>query len=485
MKRLYIVLAIGTALSIAGCAGLGGIGSDARPRDVATLDSAAALADAPAGTWPRQDWWLRWPDPQLHQLIDEALHNQPSLAAAAARVRAAQAAVDGAHANTLPQVDASADVLYQRFTERGQIPPPLAGSFRSNSTVQLNFSYGLDFWGRNRAALASAVSSAQAEAAEAEAVRLLLATAIAKSYVELHRLYALQEVLQRALAQRQNILELTAQRVAAGLDTRVQLKQAETQLPAVRGQLAELQEATAATRHALASLAGAGPDRGLKIAPPQLGASTATGLPAQLPANLLGRRPDIVAARWRVEAALHATDAARAEFYPNIDLVAFAGFSSLGLDQLARSGSEIYGIGPALRLPIFNGGALRANLRGEYAAYDAAVAAYDGALLTALREVADQVSAERWLQVQQREQATALDAAEQALALATQRYQAGLGDYLTVLNTETAVLDQRRLGAELDARAIQAQIDLINALGGGFTERTTAQPTGDATRRPS
>jgi NodT family efflux transporter outer membrane factor (OMF) lipoprotein len=189
-----------------------------------------------------------------------------------------------------------------------------------------------------------------------------------------------------------------------------------------------------------------------------------------LPADLLGRRADITAARWRIEAATSDMKSAKAQFYPNINLSAFVGLQSIGLDKLLKSGSEQYGAGPAIRLPIFDSGRLRANLRMKAADVDAAVESYNGAVLDAVHDVADQLASVRSVARQQTEQTKAQAAAESAYDLATQRYKAGLGTYLTVLNAESSVLNQRRLAADLKARAIDTQIALIRSLGGGYSD---------------
>ena len=196
-------------------------------------------------------------------------------------------------------------------------------------------------------------------------------------------------------------------------------------------------------------------------------------LPAVLPADLLARRPDITAARWRIEAAGQDMKSAKAAFYPNINLTAFAGLSSIGLDHLVKSASEQYGVGPALHLPIFDAGRLRANLRVKTADLDAAVESYNAAVLEAVHEAADPISSLRAIERQQAEQAQAQTAAESAHDLALQRYRAGLSTYLTVLNAEAGVLNQRRQAVDLKARALDAQVALIKALGGGTAPDTT------------
>lgn len=480
-------LAVLSALlaSVAGCAGYRDIQASQAPRPIDTFAAADTLAAAqPAAAtafeWPAEQWWTAFGDAQLNALIDEALAYGPSLDAAAARVRSAQAFTGTARSALYPYIDGTANLQYVHLSENWEFPPPFGGSTVWDNQIKIGASYELDFWGRNRNAVKAAVSAEQAALAEQQSARLVLTSAVAKTYVELQRLYMQRDVAEQTLQQRDRIFALTRQRVDAGVDSQAELRQAEAQLPALRGQIAQLDEAIGAARNALAALLGAGPDRGLRIERPQLAhAPAATArLPADLPLNLLGRRPDIVAARWRVEAAERDTDVAKAQFYPNVNLTAFVGTYSIGIDNISANGSDMYSIGPAIQVPIFAGGKLRANLKSKYAAYDSAVAAYDQALTDALRDVADQLNALKWLEVRQREQRAALAVARNAQDLQTQRYQAGLGNYLSVLSAETLVSAQEQLGAELDARALDLQVNLIKALGGGFDAQ--ARPAGDA-----
>lgn len=352
------------------------------------------------------------------------------------------------------------------------VPDAVAGSFKASGDIELRGSYELDFWGRNRAAVAASRSREQAAAAEAASTRLLLASSVVKAYMQLAQLQAFRQIGDNALQQRLRILELTQQRVDAGLDTQVELKQAQMQVPLTRAGLAWLDENIGNSRHALAALLGAGPDRALGVDAklPAGDLALVARAPADLPVELLGHRPDIVAARWQVEAALRDTDVGKAEFYPNVNLAAFVGYSSIGLDKLVRGDSVTYGGGPAISLPIFDGGRLRANLKRDYAEYDRAVANYDTTLIAALRDVADQLNSYRALQPQIDEQRAALEAASGALDLALQRYRAGLGNYLTVLNAETAVFTQQLYQTQLQTRAQTLRVELARAFGGGYVD---------------
>jgi NodT family efflux transporter outer membrane factor (OMF) lipoprotein len=234
--------------------------------------------------------------------------------------------------------------------------------------------------------------------------------------------------------------------------------------------VAAVDEEIAQTRNRLAALLGAGPDRGTSIARPASVHLKVFGLPEQLAAELLGRRPDVVAARWRAEAAAKRIGAARAQFYPNINLAAYIGQQALYANLLWKASSQIGSVGPAVSLPIFEGGRLRAQYRGAQADYDDAVAAYDTTLVQALQQVADAAASERALSVRLKESRAALEADEEAYKLTRMRYEGGLSNYQSVLLAEDAVLQARLTVADLDARAFTLDVQLVQALGGGYTQ---------------
>ena len=472
LTTLALALASSVVLTLAGCASSAGIAPTARVQAPAGIPADAAISPdiAPALA---ADWWRAFGDGVLNDLIARALADNPGLKVAQARLARADAAAAGAQAHAGPQVNGALDVTRQRFSATSIYPPPLGGSVRTLGSAQLAASWEIDFFGRHRAAIEAAVGSQRAARADADAARVLLASNVARSYVQLARLVAQRDVAQRSLKQRDDVLAHIRQRVQGGLDTTVEQRQGEGALPESRQQIEALDEQIALARHALAALTVQAPDALDTLSPP-LASVQALPLPAAVPADLLGRRADIAAARWRIEAATSDTASAKAQFYPNINLTAFAGLASIGLANLVKSGSEQYGVGPALRLPIFDSGRLRANLRGKTADVDAAIASYNTAVIDAVHDVADQISSLRGVARQQAEQGQAASAAESAYDLATQRYRAGLGTYVTVLNAETAVLTQRRLAADLKGRALESQIALIRALGGGYVSADTA-----------
>ncbi len=462
---------LSAALLLAGCASPG-----EPPPARALRDAQAQGATGTATPWPAARWWSVYGDAGLDRLVDQALGGQPSLQATQARLQQARAAVDVAGAARQPQLTGAVDLSHQRFTENGLIPPPLAGATRWNNSAQVNASWEIDLFGRQRATLAAAIGQLRAAQADTQAARVLLAGNVAAGYFNLARLVETREVAAQSQKQREQVLALVRQRITAGLDTRVELRQAEGLIAQSRVEMESLDEAIARARHALAELAGQGP-QALDALSPTLAAVQPRPVPAALPADLLGRRADLVAQRWRVEAATRDVAVARAQFYPNVNLVAFAGLSSLGLNNLIDAGSLTYGAGPAVRLPLFDGGRLRANLGARQAEVDAAVEAYNGALLRALREVADELASLQSLDRQQQAQDEATAAADAAYDLALQRYQAGLGNFLTVLTAQTNVLAQRRAGTDLKGRHLASEVALARALGGGYEAGADAPPT--------
>jgi NodT family efflux transporter outer membrane factor (OMF) lipoprotein len=454
------------AVLLTGCATPG----EPTPRLAETAPAAVGLGEAASPAAPAR-WWATLGDEQLARLVDQALRDQPSLAVAQARVAKARAAAQITEAADGPQAQLTVEASRQRYTENGLVPPPIAGSMRNTGTVQAGFSWAPDWYGQQAAALASSLGQAQAAQADAAVAANALATQVARSYIGLARLVAQREVAQRALAQRDELRNLTQQRVSAGLDTQVELVQADSALPDTRAQIEALDEQITLARHQLAALTAQAPNA-LDALTPTIDRLAVQALPATLGADLLARRPDVAAARWRVEATTQDVKVARTQFYPNINLTAFIGFNAIGLDQVLEAGSRQFGVTPALHLPLFDGGRLRAQLKGREADVNAAVAQYNATVIDAVREASDAISSLQSLARQRKEQGDALAGAQKAYDLALQRYRAGIGSYLIVLNTESQWLAQRRQAVDLRACEIDTGVALLKALGGGWADDT-------------
>jgi len=470
-SKVYPAAVLAVAVVLSACASTHGLAPQSSITKPDALQTSATLANTSVSTdaWPQSQWWTQFQDPQLDQLIAEGLAGSPTMRVAEARTRAALAQARGAQATTRPQLDAKGSATRERFPEHSLIPPPYGGSWDTFSDLQATLNWEVDFWGKNRAAYQQALGEARAAELDSRAARLTLSANIAHAYVQLERAYLQLDVAQATLKQREQIFKLTQDRNAAGVDSKLELRQAESALPAAREQIAQLQEAIELARNQLAALVGKGPDRGQAIWRPAANALTAVGIPSTVPSELLGRRPDILAQRWRVEAAQHGIESAKAQFYPNVNLSAFVGFQTLGAGSLITAGNREIGAGPAITLPLFDGGRRRGNLAARDSEYDIAVEQYNQAVADGLREVVDQLASFRSVDEQRTQQREGLATAQDAYDLATLRYREGVGNYLQVLTTETQLLTQRSLEADLRARSLDLSINLARALGGGNT----------------
>jgi NodT family efflux transporter outer membrane factor (OMF) lipoprotein len=434
----------------------------------AEFASAKSIAGSQA-SWPADGWWVRFGDPQLSRMMDEALIGSPDLEAAAARLRSAEGFAQRAGAALKPTVDAFAQPEFARQSQNQAMPASaIPNGWNSNGSMGLSLSFDLDLWGKNRAAFRHANADADAAGFEFQEARLALTTGIAATYADLAALYAQRDTLESALDIRSQTAALVRRRVEAGLDTDAELKQANARIAQARADLDATDEAIALTKNALAALIGAGPDRALTIERPAIAKLQAQGVPANAGVDLIGRRPDIAAARARVEGAGDRIKEAKAAFYPNVNLSALIGLSSFGLGNLLSSGSGFGSVSPAVSLPLFHGGALQGQYRGRRGQYDEAVALYDRQVIEALRETADAVTSQKMLASRLASSRSALADFEEANRLARQRYEHGLSTYLDVLSAEEGVLGARLDVAQLEARAFTLEVQLIRALGGGF-----------------
>ena len=466
--------ALAASLLLASCAAVPDLGPKPGLRAPATVAADRSLP-AGAAAWPGDGWWTGYGDPQLTALIEEGLRGSPDVVAAAARFRKAAGYAQQAGAALLPTLDVEGKASFDKQSYNNGFPAEFVPhGWLDTGRVAANLSFDLDLWGRNRAALAAATSDARAAEIDAQQARLMLTTGIANAYADLARLYAERDIQQGALDIRLATQKLVTDRVKIGLDTRGDQRQAESGVSASRADLSAADEALALRRNEIAALLGAGPDRGLAIARPVIAGLAPRALPAGVTTDLIGRRPDIAAARVRTEAMASRIKVARADFFPAISLDALVGFQSLGLDKLVKSGSTYGSVGPAFSLPIFHGGALSGQYRGARASYDEAVADYDKTVVDAYREVADAVTSQRMLGRRLTDARAALASSEEAYAIARKRYEGGLSTFLDVLTAEERLLQARRSVAALDSRAFALDVALIRALGGGFA---AAQPT--------
>ncbi len=460
------VTALCAALFLAGCASQGPdhpAYTQLKAQDTGLSEQAQTLVS--------EQWWKDLGDPQLDRLIATALEGNPSVAASHARFDKAAALAKASSTATDIHGSVSASGTRQHYTENGMIPAPLAGHTYNSADIQAGLSWTPDFFGRYAAELEAALGQARAAKADSAAAANQIAEKVGRSYVTLARLLAQREVAERTLNQRKALLDLSQQRTRQGLDSQVELTQAEAGLPDASTQIEMLNEQITLARRTIAVLCAQAPDAQNDLRP-DLNVLKVGQVPSVLGADLLGRRPDVVAARWRVESATHGIDSARADFYPDINLTAFIGLDAIGFGNLLKGSSRQMGVSPALRLPIFEGERLRAQLRGKQADLDAAIAQYNGVVLDAVKTAGDAIASVQSLERQQKLQGESLNKAERAYDFAVQRYKAGLANQIVVLNTESQVITQRRLSVDLRARELDTRIALMSALGGGWQDDT-------------
>lgn len=475
------VAAAVAALALAGCANYFGIKSDKQIAPASQFETAQSLP-AEGGKWPSLDWAAQFGDPQLPKLIDEALAGNPSIAQAQARIAKASSYIESSRSTLMPRVDAKYTWNRQLYSSNALFPPPLGGQWYSENNALASASWDLDLWGKNRERLHAAVSQEKAAEADMQQARVTLASSIARTYNSLAQLYALRDIAQREIANRQTVGKITDGRVSAGLDTNVERQTARGNIATTQASLSDLEGQITTVRYQLAALLGKGPDRGLQIAQPVLNPGGAVALPDNLPADLVSRRPDIVAARWQVEAAMHDAKEAKAEFYPDVNLAAGFGFDAFGWGKFLNFASRQAQFSPAIHLPIFDGGALRAQLKGRYADFDLSVANYNQTLIGAMNDVATQVASIRAVDRQMDDARHALDASTRAYDLAVIRYKAGLSPQLQVLNADSNRLASEQTVTNLKMRRRDMQFALINALGGGFDATGTRLAAPDTDR---
>lgn len=418
-------------------------------------------------------WWDSFQDPQLDRLMREGLKDSPTLLQARARLGEALAQTQSARSKLLPSANLDASALYQRAPENYLVPPPLAGHTFWMGQAGASLGWDLDFWGQQAEAVHRAQALAQSAQYDVDNARLMLAGAIAQAYVELYRDYALVDIAQRSEAQRQSIIDITRRRVSAGLDTRLELRQAEGQLPQARVARDQAQAAADLSIHQLATLTGQGAESYASIKRPTITVDAALPVPTTLPINLLARRPDVLSARLNVQAADAQRLADKAAFYPDVNLRAIAGIGAFGMNNLVQWSARGYGAGPLISLPLFDGGRLRAQYLGSEARLDGAIAGYNDTVLHAVQQASDQLTRLDALARERVDQQQTLNADEAAYSLAEERYKAGLASYLTVLNAETQVLTARQTMVDILANEAVARVTLLLAVGGSFDPHTS------------
>lgn len=467
-------------LLAAGCS----VGPDyVRPAIVAPAaykEATAWRAAQPRDDALRGNWWAIYADAELDALMGQVNVSNYTLHAAQAQFRQANAVLESARAAWFPSL--TGGVSETRSRPSGTTGP-VVGVTTSKRTIfssPLNLSWEADLWGKVERNIESGVATAQASAADLENIRLSLQATLAQNYFQLRVLDAQKQLLEAMIAAYVKSLELTTNRYTAGVVSKSDVAQAQTQLKSTEAQALDLGVLRAQLEHAIAILLGKAPAEfsiqaaALTAAPPPV--------PIGLPAELLERRPDIAAAERRVAAANAQIGVAAAAFYPAATLSAAYGAQSATTAQWFTLPSRFWSVGPALALTLFDAGRRQAVGDQALAVYDAAVANYRAAVLTGFREVEDNLVALRILEQEAELQAAAVNAAEQSLAYALNQYKAGIVTYLQVVTAQASALANQRAAVDVLGRRMSASVQLVKALGGGW-EAAALPAAGDLTHR--
>lgn len=469
ITRFMLAPLAASILLTAGCVNYAGINHQGQLLSIDQASSNSLKDTLPPANWPRADWWSSLGDPRLGALIEEAYASNPDLQEVSARVAKANAFLDLRDAERYPEMDASAGVTRGRLSKFEDYSGEGHKYFTARN-LAVNFNYTFDLWGGQRAAWESALNSAMAAEVDLQSSKLILTVNVVKAYNQLAYAWQVSELNRRDLERLSKLVELSDSRYNSGLDNLSQLKQVQSLKARSESTLIGALDDIEIARLQLSVLVGKGVDRAQGIERPSTLQASAVALPAQLPAQLLGRRPDIVAARWRVEAENKNVDAVKTTFYPNINLVAAAGTHALSGDAIFASVSKFWNIAPTISLPIFDAGRLRSDLKAGNAELDVSIAHYNQVLTSALHEVAISVTQLRSFEQQIMVQQDACAIAQSSYELSQSRYKAGEDTFLDALNIEQQLIQDEMRLAYLNSKHVDSSISLMAALGGGFQE---------------
>ncbi len=469
--RQSILLILFGFLALTGCVNYSGLNTHAKPYDATTLSKSqdykpTTLTSTPTTQPTTNDWWLRFQDPQLNQLEAIALTQSPNIDVAKARIDTAQAQTQAAQSSLLPRVSFDGYLNTQRYTGNSYIPPPFGGHYVYQGYVPINASYDIDFWGKHRQEVAAAVSETEAKSAELAEAKLVLSAEVASSYYQLQS-HISQLTLENRLVSKQKMLLSIAQiRTSHGLTSDIPVNQSLTMLQASEINAENQIKLVALSREKLATLMGQNPlTTNIEVKPFHF-LSQQTALPKNIPAHLIATRPDVIASRWQVEAKSHDIKVAKARFFPDINIVGYFSYQSIGLNKLFEQNSRDILIQPALSLPLFDGGLLRSAVSQQNAAYDASVNEYNQTLLTALQQVGDGLTRYDTTAQQLNAQQVVVDSLKHNVALVNLQYQRGIVDASQLLSMQISLLNQQLYQLQWQAGQMQNTIAIIQALGG-------------------
>jgi NodT family efflux transporter outer membrane factor (OMF) lipoprotein len=475
MKRVKGIPWSGAALTLllGGCS----LAPPLKTPDVPTAEAYKEIGPwtqaQPADRLPRDSWWTLYDSAELDELQKRLIAGNPTLAAALADYAQARALSDQARAGLFATLGLSAGVERDRESINAPLRGPTTPTYYNANSVGGNVGYELDLWGQIHNEVAAGEANAAAAAADLENARLSLIAQLVDDYIQLRSLDRDSEILDETVTAYTRALKLTEQRHDAGIAPGLDVSQAQTQLNAARSQVAQTLAQRALMEHAIAALLGV--SASTFSIQPQIVAIKLPQIPSGVPTTLLQRRPDIAGAQRRMIAANANIGVARAAYFPTLTLGAQGGFQSTAYSNWLSAPSTFWAVGPNALLSVFDGGLRRAQVAQARAAFDASAANYRSIVVGAFQQVEDSLATLNHYHDAAVEEKAAVDAAQRTLNLALALYQQGATDYLTVVTSQTALLQTQLEALNLDTLQLSASVDLIRALGGGWEDSARAQ----------
>jgi NodT family efflux transporter outer membrane factor (OMF) lipoprotein len=468
MKKLELALSLAIAVVLGGCSLAPAYKTPATPQAPAYREVGPWVTAQPSDHLPRGKWWQLYGDDQLSQLQTELLANNTDLAAALAHYEQAQAYSAEARSELFPQVGVGASA--QRERQSDTAPPlrnPAAPADYNAYTVGVQASYEVDLWGRVRNTVEAGRDNALAAQADLASVQLSLQAQLADAYMQLRGYDQQIELLQETIEAYQKALKLTQTLHAGGIVSGLDVSRAQTQLSDARSQWSQTLAQRALMQDQIAVLVGE--NASTFSLPAQTAAIPVPVIPIGVPSSLLQRRPDVAAAERRVAASNAGIGIARAAWFPSLTLNAQGGFQSTGWANLLTAPNRFWSLGPQLAYDLFDGGYRKATIAAARAKTDEAGAKYRGVVLGAFQQVQDNLALLDNLGTASVNQKDASDAAQHALDLSMTQYKHGAVSYLDVVQAQTVALQEQRGLLQLDTQRLRASVQLIRAMGGGWS----------------
>lgn len=422
------------------------------------------------GDWPQSHWWTIFKSEQLNQLIAEALMQNPNIQGVGKRVESARQTAKIARSKLFPLLFFDADESWEYLSHHG-LYRALNPHIPINTDLidlTLSFTYEFDFWGKNRNLFLAALGEKRAQEAEEADVQLIVSTSLAQAYFALKTNLMRKNLYEQLFEVRNQIFKLQHLLQQKALLSKLQPLLSEENLLESEKWLLNIEDEVETDRHLINILRGRGPDAPLDLDQEIASPLQHLPLPNDLSLDLLARRPDLMAQIWRVEVLAHEVGAAKADFYPNINLTALIGLESTAYRFLLDGQSKRAALQPAIHLPIFTAGAIRANIRAKKALFDEAVNEYNSLLLKSAQEVADLLILAQTIYQQKKDQEEIVEASQERFALTDLRQRKGLDNRLTWYFAKEEWIHKQLEDISLLYSQYLATIKLVKALGGGY-----------------